>query len=76
MLKQFKSVSLTSLISHLSFQPLGWMGEEVNYKVMKPEGAVAESMSESEEEDTNVSQTGTTPLKVVYKTKRHVIETR
>ncbi|RUS86394.1 hypothetical protein EGW08_005844 [Elysia chlorotica] len=54
----------------------GWMGEEVNYKVAKPEGALGEPMSESEEEDTSISQTGTTPLKVVYKTKRHVIETR
>lgn len=53
----------------------GWMGEEVNYKVSRPEGAVAELLSESEEEDTSISQTGTTPLKVVYKTKRHVIET-
>ncbi|GFO01346.1 tyrosine-protein kinase baz1b-like [Plakobranchus ocellatus] len=53
----------------------GWMGEEVNYKVPKPEGAVGDLMSESEEEDNTVSQTGTTPLKVVYKTKRHVIET-
>ncbi|GFR65697.1 tyrosine-protein kinase BAZ1B-like [Elysia marginata] len=53
----------------------GWMGEEVNYKVPKPDGAVGDPMSESEEEETSTSQTGTTPLKVVYKTKRHVIET-
>ena len=52
------------------------MGEEVNYKVARPEGVIGEPMSESEDEDTSVSQTGTTPLKVVYKTKRHVIETR
>ncbi|CAL1535554.1 unnamed protein product [Lymnaea stagnalis] len=53
----------------------GWMGEEVNYTVPK-NPSTEDKMSDSEEESFTVpDQTGSTPLKVVYKTKRHVIET-
>ncbi|XP_055899439.1 tyrosine-protein kinase BAZ1B-like [Biomphalaria glabrata] len=57
----------------------GWVGEEINYNIYKKTKSTEEEEEEEEssesEEETDIPQTGDTPLKLKYRTKKQMIET-